>query len=109
MDVSVILLTSLVVSQVQGVSISESRHLPENTVLNLRCFPVNALLELKHSFIDVNGVLSSWSSVNVDNVCSWHGIDCNEDNHISKITLTNSQLSGIVPTQLADLTYLEEL
>ena len=40
--------------------------------------------------------------------CSWHGVTC-VDNHVTKVALPSNSLSGSLPTQLGNLTALQEL
>ncbi|CAH2066328.1 unnamed protein product [Thlaspi arvense] len=44
------------------------------------------LLELKSSFSDPNGVLSSWDP-NSSNHCSWYGVSCNSDLRVVSLIL----------------------
>uniref|UniRef100_A0A1J3J0T3 non-specific serine/threonine protein kinase n=1 Tax=Noccaea caerulescens TaxID=107243 RepID=A0A1J3J0T3_NOCCA len=44
------------------------------------------LLELKSSFSDPNGVLSSWNS-DSSNHCSWFGVSCNSDSRVVSLIL----------------------
>ncbi|GMH44062.1 hypothetical protein BSKO_11996 [Bryopsis sp. KO-2023] len=70
---------------------------------------VNALLEMRHSFIDIKGKISDWNPLNISRVCEWTGITCNENRNIKKITLTQKELSGVVTPLVAYLEFLEEL
>ncbi|CAA7061053.1 unnamed protein product [Microthlaspi erraticum] len=45
-----------------------------------------ALLELKSSFSDPNGVLSSWNP-DSSNHCSWFGVSCNSDSRVVSLIL----------------------
>ncbi|KFK41351.1 hypothetical protein AALP_AA2G119000 [Arabis alpina] len=46
----------------------------------------DVLLKLKSSFIDPNGVLSSWDP-NSSNYCSWFGVSCNSDSRVVSLIL----------------------
>ncbi|KAF8082095.1 hypothetical protein N665_0848s0013 [Sinapis alba] len=45
------------------------------------------LLELKSSFSDPHGVLSSWDSDSSSNHCSWFGVSCNSDSRVVSLIL----------------------
>ena len=48
-----------------------------------------------------------WNT-NVD-VCEWEGILCDQDQHVIEINLPNNQLSGSIPVDLGNLSYLTHL
>jgi hypothetical protein len=52
----------------------------------------------------------STESVGLEAACSWEGVDCDEDNHISKLFLGSAGLNGQVPfLELQALTHLKSL
>lgn len=88
----------------------------------LSCFPFSAsgdgvvvsekmaLLEIKKSFSDPSGILSSWKSDN-SSYCSWYGVLCNSNSlRVSELRIrggnTNARLVGNLSPAVA---YLEEL
>lgn len=42
-------------------------------------------------------------------VCNWHGVSCNIYGRVSRVDLSNNQLSGTIPTEIGDMTYLQIL
>lgn len=43
------------------------------------------------------------------NVCSWHGVTCNDDQRVMEIRLPNNNLSGTLPATLTNLSLLKVL
>jgi len=41
--------------------------------------------------------------------CSWHGVECNQENNVIRLTLENGGLSGRISNAIANLTSLETL
>ncbi|KAL4580856.1 hypothetical protein LXL04_017061 [Taraxacum kok-saghyz] len=72
-----------------------------------------ALIKWKRTLLDEDGLLNSWSSRNIQNLCiNWTGIICNEDdNLVSTISLQNSSLSGTLSefdfSPFPNLTYFD--
>ncbi|EYU35664.1 hypothetical protein ABFS82_10G145900 [Erythranthe guttata] len=69
----------------------------------------DALYALRRSLSDPDNVLQSWDP-NLVNPCTWFHITCNQDNHVTRVDLGNSNLSGhLVPElgKLENLQYLE--
>jgi Leucine-rich repeat (LRR) protein len=73
----------------------------------------NVLLDLKATFKDPHGLLSSWSGLNC---CSWYGVTCdNKTGHIRKLDLRNNNISdgyaltGAISPSLVHLIHLEYL
>ena len=44
-----------------------------------------------------------------ESVCSWHGVTCNSNGHVTKLSLMNNGLTGTLSKAIADLLYLEFL
>ncbi|KAJ0809679.1 putative protein kinase RLK-Pelle-LRR-XI-1 family [Helianthus annuus] len=53
-----------------------------------------ALIKWKHTLSSSPSLMNSWSSRNIQNLCNWTGITCNEGGVVSKISLPNSSISG---------------
>ncbi|KAJ0783275.1 putative protein kinase RLK-Pelle-LRR-XI-1 family [Helianthus annuus] len=53
-----------------------------------------ALIKWKNTLSQSPSSLNSWSSRNIQNLCNWTGIMCNEGGVVYKISLPNSSLSG---------------
>ncbi|XP_027337106.1 probable LRR receptor-like serine/threonine-protein kinase At3g47570 [Abrus precatorius] len=67
-----------------------------------------SLLSFKSQVIDPKNVLSNWSSDS--NHCTWFGVTCSKvGNRVQSLTLPGLGLSGKVPSQLSNLTYLHSL
>ncbi|GJM98098.1 hypothetical protein PR202_ga15074 [Eleusine coracana subsp. coracana] len=69
-----------------------------------------ALLCVKSKLSDPTEALASWSSNISTNICSWHGVTCNNTRQPSRVTelnLEGSQLGGIISPCMANLTFLE--
>ncbi|KNA07992.1 hypothetical protein SOVF_166630 [Spinacia oleracea] len=69
----------------------------------------DALFALRKSLKDPDNVLESWDP-NLVSPCTWFHITCNSDNHVTRVDLGNSNLSGnLVPDlgKLENLQYLE--
>lgn len=88
--------------------------LPQKEILDVNggflfWFAVNALLEMRHSFIDLENSLSDWKAENASGVCAWTGVTCNAGGNIQRIDLAQLGLGGIVTPQISNLEFLEEL
>jgi Leucine-rich repeat (LRR) protein len=68
------------------------------------------LLCFKSQLSDPTGALVSWSRNTSTDICSWHGVTCNNTRQPSRVTELNlevSQLAGIISPCMANLTFLE--
>ncbi|KAK4373254.1 hypothetical protein RND71_008638 [Anisodus tanguticus] len=61
-----------------------------------------ALLELKNSFGDPSGILSSWKSDD-SNYCSWYGISCNSDSRVSEMRIRGNKTNAASCTNNPEL------
>ncbi|KAF3785437.1 BRASSINOSTEROID INSENSITIVE 1-associated receptor kinase 1 [Nymphaea thermarum] len=68
----------------------------------------NALFALKSRLSDPNKVLQSWDDTLV-NPCTWFHVTCNSDNHVIRLDLGNSNISGHLGPELGQLEYLQYL
>ncbi|KAL8125568.1 leucine-rich repeat protein 1-like [Apium graveolens] len=68
----------------------------------------DALVALRHSLTDPNNVLDSWDSTLV-NPCTWFHITCNQDSHVTRVDLGNTNLSGVLVPELGKLEHLQYL
>ncbi|XP_074320723.1 leucine-rich repeat protein 1 [Silene latifolia] len=68
----------------------------------------DALFALKKSLIDPDHVLESWDP-NLVNPCTYFHITCNSDNHVTRIDLGNTNLSGHLVPDLGKLEHLQYL
>ncbi|KAL9255394.1 Leucine-rich repeat protein 1-like protein [Drosera capensis] len=68
----------------------------------------DALSALRGSLSDPDNVLESWDP-NLVNPCTWFHITCNQDNHVTRVDLGNSNLSGHLVPDLAKLEHLQYL
>lgn len=69
-----------------------------------------ALLCFRSQLSDPTEVLVSWSSNTSTNICSWHGVTCNniqQPSRVTKLNLEGSQLGGFISPCMANLTFLE--
>lgn len=57
---------------------------------------------------DPDNVLQSWDPTLV-NPCTWFHVTCNQDNHVTRVDLGNSNLSGRLVPELGNLQYLQYL
>ncbi|KAL3621091.1 hypothetical protein CASFOL_036003 [Castilleja foliolosa] len=62
----------------------------------------NALHSLRTRLSDPNNVLQSWDPTLV-NPCTWFHVTCNSDNHVVRLDLGNSNISGSLGPELAEL------
>lgn len=68
----------------------------------------DALYALRKSLKDPDNVLESWDP-NLVCPCTWFHITCNADNHVTRVDLGNSNLSGHLVPELGKLEYLQYL
>ncbi|KAG2312878.1 hypothetical protein Bca4012_027482 [Brassica carinata] len=66
------------------------------------------LLELKSSFSDPHGVLSSWDP-NTSNHCSWFGVSCNTDLRVVSLILDEARLGGEISPAVGSLSEIRVL
>ncbi|CAJ2673144.1 unnamed protein product [Trifolium pratense] len=69
-----------------------------------------SLLALKAAIdMDPTGILNSWSD-SVSTPCSnFEGVSCNNQDRVTKLTLTSKSLTGYIPSELGHLTQLTTL
>ncbi|KAK2371725.1 leucine-rich repeat protein [Trifolium repens] len=68
----------------------------------------NALHALRTRLSDPNNVLQSWDPTLV-NSCTWFHVTCDSNNHVIRLDLGNSNISGSLGPELAQLTHLQYL
>ncbi|KAL6988594.1 Leucine-rich repeat protein 1 [Sarracenia purpurea var. burkii] len=68
----------------------------------------DALYALRHSLADPDNVLQSWDP-NLVNPCTWFHITCNQNNHVTRVDLGNSNLFGHLVPELGKLEHLQYL
>ncbi|XP_021749200.1 leucine-rich repeat protein 1-like [Chenopodium quinoa] len=68
----------------------------------------DALYALRKSLNDPNNVLQSWDP-NLVSPCTWFHITCNADDHVTRVDLGNSNLSGHLVPELGTLEHLQYL
>ncbi|KAH9315394.1 hypothetical protein KI387_024021, partial [Taxus chinensis] len=68
----------------------------------------DALHAFRRSLSDPENVLQSWDPTLV-NPCTWFHITCNQDNHVTRVDLGNSNLSGRLVPDLGKLEHLQYL
>jgi len=68
----------------------------------------DVLLSFKLQITDPNNALSSWKQDS--NHCTWYGVNCSKvDERVQSLTLSGLKLSGKLPSNLSNLTYLNSL
>ncbi|WJX40582.1 hypothetical protein P8452_28039 [Trifolium repens] len=66
------------------------------------------LLSFKLQVTDPNNALSSWKQDSSH--CTWYGVNCSKvDQRVQSLTLSGLSLSGKLPSNLSNLTYLHSL
>ncbi|XP_050877646.1 probable LRR receptor-like serine/threonine-protein kinase At3g47570 [Lathyrus oleraceus] len=66
------------------------------------------LLSFKFQLTDPNNVLSNWTADS--NHCNWYGVNCSKvGERVQSLTLSGLGLSGKLPSNLSNLTYLHSL
>ncbi|XVE66514.1 hypothetical protein DITRI_Ditri08aG0085300 [Diplodiscus trichospermus] len=68
----------------------------------------DALNALKNSLTDPNNVLQSWDPTLV-NPCTWFHVTCSSENSVTRVDLGNANLSGVLVSDLGQLTNLQYL
>ncbi|KAL2534904.1 Leucine-rich repeat (LRR) family protein [Abeliophyllum distichum] len=68
----------------------------------------DALYVLRRSLSDPDNVLQSWDP-NLVNPCTWFHVTCNQDSHVTRVDLGNSNLSGHLVPELGKLEHLQYL
>ncbi|GAA0138561.1 hypothetical protein LIER_34952 [Lithospermum erythrorhizon] len=67
------------------------------------------LLSLKQNFQDVERSLSSWKDSNSMSICTWTGIECDENQLVTSLDISNFNLSGFVSPEITKLHTLVNL
>ncbi|XP_042008129.1 leucine-rich repeat protein 1-like [Salvia splendens] len=68
----------------------------------------NALYALRSRLSDPTNVLQSWDPTLV-NPCTWFHVTCDSDNHVVRLDLGNSKISGSLGPELGELKHLKYL
>ncbi|KAK3035745.1 hypothetical protein RJ639_033447 [Escallonia herrerae] len=68
----------------------------------------NALHALRSRLSDPNHVLQSWDATLV-NSCTWFHVTCDSNNHVIRLDLGNSNISGSLGPELGQLKHLQYL
>ncbi|XP_043713090.1 leucine-rich repeat protein 2-like [Telopea speciosissima] len=68
----------------------------------------NALHALRARLSDPTNVLQSWDPTLV-NPCTWFHVTCDSNNHVIRLDLGNSNISGTLGPELGDLQHLQYL
>ncbi|GKV26454.1 hypothetical protein SLEP1_g35747 [Rubroshorea leprosula] len=68
----------------------------------------NALHALRSRLSDPTNVLQSWDPTLV-NPCTWFHVTCDSNNHVIRLDLGNSNVSGTLGPELGQLKYLQYL
>ncbi|QCE08459.1 leucine-rich repeat protein 2-like [Vigna unguiculata] len=68
----------------------------------------NALHALRSRLSDPNNVLQSWDPTLV-NPCTWFHVTCDSNNHVIRLDLGNSNVSGTLGPELGQLQHLQYL
>lgn len=63
---------------------------------------------LRRRLSDPTNVLQSWDPTLV-NPCTWFHVTCDSDNHVIRLDLGNSNISGTLGPEIGDLQYLQYL
>ncbi|CAL0316352.1 unnamed protein product [Lupinus luteus] len=71
-------------------------------------FEGNALHALRTKLSDPNNVLHSWDPTLV-NPCTWFHVTCDSNNHVIRLDLGNSNISGVLSPELGQLHHLQYL
>ncbi|KAM7482429.1 hypothetical protein LguiB_007012 [Lonicera macranthoides] len=68
----------------------------------------NALHSLRSKLSDPTNVLQSWDPTLV-NPCTWFHVTCDSNNHVIRLDLGNSNISGSLGSELGELKHLQYL
>lgn len=68
----------------------------------------NALHALRRRLTDPTNVLQSWDPTLV-NPCTWFHVTCDSDNHVIRLDLGNSNISGTLGSEIGELQHLQYL
>ncbi|KAL6502473.1 Leucine-rich repeat protein 2 [Orobanche hederae] len=68
----------------------------------------NALHSFRTRLSDPNNVLQSWDPTLV-NPCTWFHVTCDSNNHVVRLDLGNSNISGSIGSELGELKHLKYL
>ncbi|KAF8404914.1 hypothetical protein HHK36_009809 [Tetracentron sinense] len=68
----------------------------------------NALNALRSRLSDPTNVLQSWDPTLV-NPCTWFHVTCDSNNHVIRLDLGNSNISGTLGSELGELQHLQYL
>ncbi|ESR36095.1 hypothetical protein CICLE_v10029281mg [Citrus x clementina] len=68
----------------------------------------NALHALRSRFKDPTNVLQSWDPTLV-NPCTWFHVTCDSNNHVIRLDLGNSNISGTLGPEVGQLQHLQYL
>ncbi|KAL3611596.1 hypothetical protein D5086_002616 [Populus alba] len=68
----------------------------------------NALHALRSRLSDPTNVLQSWDPTLV-NPCTWFHVTCDSSNHVTRLDLGNSNISGTLGPELGELRHLKYL
>lgn len=68
----------------------------------------NALHALRSKLVDPTNVLQSWDPTLV-NPCTWFHVTCDSNNHVIRLDLGNSNISGSLGPELGELKHLQYL
>ncbi|KAG6571929.1 Leucine-rich repeat protein 2, partial [Cucurbita argyrosperma subsp. sororia] len=68
----------------------------------------NALHALRRRLSDPTNVLQSWDPTLV-NPCTWFHVTCDSENHVIRLDLGNSNISGTLGPEIGDLQHLQYL
>ncbi|KAK6916355.1 Leucine-rich repeat [Dillenia turbinata] len=68
----------------------------------------NALYALRSRLSDPTNVLQSWDPTLV-NPCTWFHVTCDSNNHVIRLDLGNSNISGTLGPELGQLQHLQYL
>ncbi len=68
----------------------------------------NALHALRSRLHDPTNVLQSWDPTLV-NACTWFHVTCDSNNHVIRLDLGNSNISGSLGSELGELKHLQYL
>ncbi|CAN4116835.1 unnamed protein product [Withania somnifera] len=70
----------------------------------------HALLSLKASITnDPQSSLLSWNIISTNHHCTWKGISCNHNHHVTSLNISGLNLTGTLPHELSNLRYLRNL